>query len=290
MRTQRQGFTLIELLVVIAIIAILAAILFPVFAQARAKARQAACLSNMKQIGNAVMMYIQDYDETYPVNNRTFQGGSAGFQNTLTQVTWFGLLQPYAKNVDIFKCPSAPASDPMNCNNGVILPGVGGQNAQFCTGGVLPNPVAPAIKVLHRNLGANEWVFNRAQVLTDTNLPQPVAMAAVGKPADLPLIADSAYILFENPTLIAAASHKGARWFDVVPDWESAARDPDNARHSGGSTILYGDGHAKWSHQRSMERDANSQRVYPNNYKLPVNPLTTTRGNGTTYPADERLQ
>src|ERR671916_3232132 len=66
LRTKRNGFTLIELLVVIAIIAILAAILFPVFAQAREKARQASCLSNVKQIGLAAMMYVQDYDETYP--------------------------------------------------------------------------------------------------------------------------------------------------------------------------------------------------------------------------------
>ncbi|MES2459709.1 MAG: prepilin-type N-terminal cleavage/methylation domain-containing protein, partial [Armatimonadota bacterium] len=65
MRTHKLGFTLIELLVVIAIIAILAAILFPVFAQARAKARQTACMNNCKQIGNGIMMYLQDYDETF---------------------------------------------------------------------------------------------------------------------------------------------------------------------------------------------------------------------------------
>src|SRR6266852_3866661 len=65
MRT-RRGFTLIELLVVIAIIAVLAAILFPVFTRAREKARQAGCLSNLRQIGTAAMLYVQDYDETYP--------------------------------------------------------------------------------------------------------------------------------------------------------------------------------------------------------------------------------
>jgi prepilin-type N-terminal cleavage/methylation domain-containing protein len=71
MKQERPGFTLIELLVVIAIIAILAAILFPVFAQARESARQATCLSNMKQIGTASMMYVQDYDETYPDQRST---------------------------------------------------------------------------------------------------------------------------------------------------------------------------------------------------------------------------
>src|SRR5690348_14921600 len=65
-RTGPSGFTLIELLVVIAIIAILAAILFPVFAQARERARMSACVSNMKQMGTALMLYVQDYDETYP--------------------------------------------------------------------------------------------------------------------------------------------------------------------------------------------------------------------------------
>src|SRR4028119_34289 len=69
--SSRSAFTLIELLVVIAIIAILAAILFPVFAQAREKARQASCVSNLRQIGTALLMYVQDYDETYP--NRRFE-------------------------------------------------------------------------------------------------------------------------------------------------------------------------------------------------------------------------
>jgi prepilin-type N-terminal cleavage/methylation domain-containing protein/prepilin-type processing-associated H-X9-DG protein len=90
------GFTLIELLVVIAIIAILAAILFPVFARAREKARQASCLSNMKQIGLAMLMYMDDYDEQFC--DVTCSGGS--------NYKWFDPIDPYIKNDQILFCPS----------------------------------------------------------------------------------------------------------------------------------------------------------------------------------------
>jgi len=97
--TKRHGFTLIELLVVIAIIAILAAILFPVFAQAREKARETSCLSNMKQIGLGLNMYSQDYDGT--LMQTSWELGS--FK---AKVTWTGVVQPYIKNEQIFLCPS----------------------------------------------------------------------------------------------------------------------------------------------------------------------------------------
>ena len=98
------AFTLIELLVVIAIIAILAAILFPVFAQARERARAAACLSNTKQIGLGVMMYVQDYDETMPPQfpqNPPINGGGTDFEPLES------LIEPYIKNVQVWNCPSA---------------------------------------------------------------------------------------------------------------------------------------------------------------------------------------
>ena len=94
---RKRGFTLIELLVVIAIIAILAAILFPVFARARENARKSNCQSNLKQIGLATMQYAQDYDETYHL------------AWTLNPTTRYPrLLQPYMKNLDVFVCPSDP--------------------------------------------------------------------------------------------------------------------------------------------------------------------------------------
>lgn len=96
----RRGFTLIELLVVIAIIAILAAILFPVFAKAREKARQSSCLSNLKQIGLGFMQYAQDYDETLPTD--WVDPGN----NWATHWSWRAMLTPYIKNTQIFSCPS----------------------------------------------------------------------------------------------------------------------------------------------------------------------------------------
>ena len=119
----KKGFTLIELLVVIAIIAILAAILFPVFAQAREKARQTSCLSNLKQIGTAIQLYVDDYDETFPFkaekrgwpDYNTWKGWplqelnyqqveGMGYGRTL--YTWMDCVFPYIKNLNMYLCPS----------------------------------------------------------------------------------------------------------------------------------------------------------------------------------------
>jgi prepilin-type N-terminal cleavage/methylation domain-containing protein/prepilin-type processing-associated H-X9-DG protein len=102
---RRRAFTLIELLVVIAIIAILAAILFPVFAKAREKARQTACLSNSRQIATAIISYVQDYDERFPpVYNDNY-----GYP--LFRYMWADVVTPYVKNRQLFACPSATTED-----------------------------------------------------------------------------------------------------------------------------------------------------------------------------------
>src|SRR5579884_718236 len=114
-RRLRNAFTLIELLVVIAIIAILAAILFPVFAQAREQARKTVCLSNLKQLNLGVQMYIQDYDETlplgweYPVPGQGYKGEGL--------LTWQDLIQPYGKNYAILFCPDSPYTNQAPINS-----------------------------------------------------------------------------------------------------------------------------------------------------------------------------
>ena len=123
------AFTLIELLVVIAIIAILAAILFPVFAQAREKARQTACLSNQKQIGTAFMMYAQDYDETLPSWPFNTIGANPAFSapGNWAWAMWADAVMPYTKNREVFSCANGPRTDayrrgpePVVANRGLV--------------------------------------------------------------------------------------------------------------------------------------------------------------------------
>ena len=105
MKIKNRAFTLIELLVVIAIIAILAAILFPVFAKARERAKLSACISNEKQIGLAVMQYTDDYEGVYPMNRWAVPGGI---------MTWKRAILPMVKSIDVFKCPSVTKYDAIN--------------------------------------------------------------------------------------------------------------------------------------------------------------------------------
>jgi len=138
-RTAPRGFTLIELLVVIAIIAILAAILFPVFAQAREKARQASCLSNGKQMALGLTMYAQDYDETFP------RVWTANFGPTGGARDWKDDIQPYVKNRDVFKCPSKTMQWPGYGYNTWLATGTGAALAQieFVSNQILVSDVMP---------------------------------------------------------------------------------------------------------------------------------------------------
>ncbi|MEN6546373.1 MAG: DUF1559 domain-containing protein [Armatimonadia bacterium] len=136
---KQRGFTLIELLVVIAIIAILAAILFPVFAKAREKARQSSCMSNMKQLGIGLLAYAQDYDETFCKMGSTGLWpdstlGNFAFDGTNHYHDWAVVILPYIKNTQVFVCPSA-SSTYLGCSYGMPANGFNTAGAMVTTFG-----------------------------------------------------------------------------------------------------------------------------------------------------------
>jgi prepilin-type N-terminal cleavage/methylation domain-containing protein/prepilin-type processing-associated H-X9-DG protein len=242
--SRKAGFTLIELLVVIAIIAILAAILFPVFAQARDKARQAACLSNTKQLGNALAMYTQDFDETLPMGGWSRTDG--------TQSRWFRDLYPYVKSVDVYVCPNI-TDDPMPPTLGFYRPTLNSTAFPRFPGDTSPYPTSSGGYAANANL-VN---FNAAsKTLSD-----------IVDSAGTFIICDASRVT--NGVLGAAFRYDPTTWprfQDRNSDWEvypptnwtggdTARYSTDNttlrrrpmARHSGGLNVIYCDGHAKWS-------------------------------------------
>jgi prepilin-type N-terminal cleavage/methylation domain-containing protein/prepilin-type processing-associated H-X9-DG protein len=207
---QKPGFTLIELLVVIAIIAILAAILFPVFAQAREKARQTTCLSNEKQLGLALAMYVQDYDEILP-HSQIFASATGKPGGPI--VSFHQLMFAYTRNGDFHKCPSDPKPQTP-----------WGQTGSF--------PVS--------------YITNYA-VLAPWDF-HPVALASLGEPADTIAVTEvdrpkngenwsgtHGYMGDRAMTPEEALDPKVHLRGRVAAD-----------RHNGGCNYIFVDGHAKW--------------------------------------------
>ncbi|MHB8997613.1 MAG: DUF1559 family PulG-like putative transporter [Armatimonadota bacterium] len=160
----KRGFTLIELLVVIAIIAILAAILFPVFAKAREKARQSSCLSNVKQLSIAMLSYAQDYDEMMPRANNIVPASSTTLldgtsANTTVNMLWMYQIVPYIKNAQVFACPSAAVKMPASTYSQSANYGF---NDTYCGGvslGVLQVP-AETIMLVDCTYYLADWDIN----------------------------------------------------------------------------------------------------------------------------------
>jgi prepilin-type N-terminal cleavage/methylation domain-containing protein/prepilin-type processing-associated H-X9-DG protein len=203
---KRKGFTLIELLVVIAIIAILAAILFPVFAKAREKARQASCVSNIKQIMNGALMYAQDYDETF----------ASFLQGADPWVYWPHQLQPYIKNWKVYRCPSNGSLSGTDINyHGTIypfMPSYAVNNSFMCT------------------------------CMDPRYRPQNVNMGNLVTPAKVWYIADSNHPILGRAQGWFTASACG-NW--TCGANVNSTRIP-MVPHNDGLVIGYADGHVKW--------------------------------------------
>ena len=197
--SKKSGFTLIELLVVIAIIAILAAILFPVFAQARAAARKASCLSNMKQIGLSTGMYVQDYDEQFYPHRFNCPSGSAcnplmvenggnfaGITGAAQQkIFWITLLQPYTKNYQVFQCPSN-AYGWYGVNKDGQLCGGSASNSAVGCGGVGYGG--------QNSYGHNDaWLSPAGSFNGANGQPASVALASVPRVSSTIIVVDATY-------------------------------------------------------------------------------------------------
>lgn len=244
----RKAFTLIELLVVIAIIAILAAILFPVFAAAREKARQTQCASNERQIGLALLQYVQDYDEIFPIEdpynnlaptdcyNRNVASEpfyDYGFYRGGGCEVWANLVLPYVKATAVFACPDAK---------------------QVFGGG---NP--PLNYGLNRTLGyynyPNYWLFGPGGLQYTSGAPYP----KIAEPTRVVMVSEMAY----QGTLYVEAGTDGQNVYDAIALPPDAAGDEDQgnngrcgslctlttdySRHTEGVNVCYCDGHVQWS-------------------------------------------
>jgi prepilin-type N-terminal cleavage/methylation domain-containing protein/prepilin-type processing-associated H-X9-DG protein len=247
---KKRAFTLIELLVVIAIIAILAAILFPVFAQARAAARKITGASNLRQIGTATMMYVQDYDERFPSWNWGWHATDGGsFQNPNGSGIWPVATFPYVKNVGLWQDPSDRLRYRMPDQ----------WLAEFPPGG---GPVVTSTS--DPRLARSQWVsYGWSESLEDGSNGGGMPLAGLQYPAENLMVSDGRGWLMDTwsrfswttDLQVRRATYTEADWIDELgggpypPNYEAAKR---WSRHTTGSNVTFADGHAKFTRMQDL--------------------------------------
>jgi prepilin-type N-terminal cleavage/methylation domain-containing protein/prepilin-type processing-associated H-X9-DG protein len=216
-RSRSAGFTLIELLVVIAVIAILAAMLFPVFAQVREKARQTHCLSNCRQVAVATSLYVQDFDETFPIL------GAIGSENgSPCSLGFYQVISPYTRSTALWRCPTNPTAVDSRTSSVAIL-----QMPLCTTGGV------PASDSGHVSYLVNAALITYGQ-------PSPLAMLISGGKWSGSPVVRLAEVLFPAETPITWDGIWTAPFGPCGPG-ELAI----DARHSQMVNVAWADGHAR---------------------------------------------
>lgn len=260
-RRSPRAFTLIELLVVIAIIAILASILFPVFAQAREKARQSACLNNLKQMGTAIMQYVQDYDEAYPHNSGyaatnlypdiNFQGQTLNFN-----LHWMQQIYPYHKSWGIYLCPSDPRPNAPKTSSSQTAYNLPPAEASYAINSQLmqygqTSAVAGSLPESALTSPAATYIISESYALEFFGYAGSCAVASLSRlnRARFPLAFNSA-----DQYACVGGTPDPAKF---------PGREDSKTRHSGGQNVIFTDGHAKWLRWQNMKDEftcANPER------------------------------
>ena len=242
------GFTLIELLTVLALVAVLAALIFPIFAQAKEQGNKASCLANLQSLSMATTLYSADADDRFPSANAGLQNVVAGYEERATALAWVVQTYPYVKSLRVLQCNSD------------------GSHA------LVEVPLSPPFgEISERSIGINGYLS--AFIEPQTGSISNSQVRAVG---DMVLFGDAIYLTAAHPAYYVCSGYQwpeGATTANdllLKPNFVSDLSNPGMTRHKGGTQFAFCDGHAKWRPQGQITLQAGllSQPVEADRYGI----------------------